>query len=353
MATYEKKGRMTYKDENGDLYILYPATKKECVEGITEIEDQISQLSSEKATKTSLTLGVHTDGLVYIFVDGKPVGTGIELPSGGGISGYVDSENNIIINGLSDGTYTVKYEMEDGTTVEIGELVLDSNTYYSVTNNLTNCASSNSATQVAEGEGYSASIAVNSGYELSSVTVTMGGVDVTGDVWVSTTNIYIASVTGDVVITAVAEEKAGEAEPTNFFNVSGDGFVDGGRIGSDGGNRTDGGPDCLISNYIAVQSGDVVFIENADVYSNLNSGLYDMDKAKMSVFTSSGSSDVTANDTTSGQQQFTMVNANVAYARFTLKPSASIKVNASGANAAARYDLSQIVVKIKRNGEWL
>ena len=46
MATYEKKGRMTYKDKNGDLYILYPATKKECVDGISEIEDELNALST-------------------------------------------------------------------------------------------------------------------------------------------------------------------------------------------------------------------------------------------------------------------------------------------------------------------
>jgi hypothetical protein len=29
-----------------------------------------------------ITLGLHTDGLLYIFIDGSPVGSGIELPSG-------------------------------------------------------------------------------------------------------------------------------------------------------------------------------------------------------------------------------------------------------------------------------
>lgn len=29
-----------------------------------------------------ITLGLHTDGLLYIFIDGSPVGNGIELPSG-------------------------------------------------------------------------------------------------------------------------------------------------------------------------------------------------------------------------------------------------------------------------------
>ena len=48
----------------------------------------------------------------------------LEALGGNVISGYVDSENNIVIMGLPDGDYTVKYEMEDGSTIEIGGLVL-------------------------------------------------------------------------------------------------------------------------------------------------------------------------------------------------------------------------------------
>ena len=49
----------------------------------------------------------------------------VEYPEAHVIYGDVDSENNIVIYGeLADGTYTLKYELEDGTTTEIGELVL-------------------------------------------------------------------------------------------------------------------------------------------------------------------------------------------------------------------------------------
>lgn len=41
------------------------------------------------------------------------------------VFGSVDENNNIIISGnLADGTYSVKYKMEDGSTVNIGSLVL-------------------------------------------------------------------------------------------------------------------------------------------------------------------------------------------------------------------------------------
>lgn len=152
-------------------------------------------------TMGGLTLGIHTDGLIYLFANGSPVGTGIELPSGG-ISGYVDSANNIILNNLPDGTYSVKYEKENGSTTNIGNLVVDSNVYYTVTNNLTQCTTNNSATQAIGGQSYSATITAKSGYELKSVTATMGGSAVS----VSNGKINISNVTGNIVITAVAEE---------------------------------------------------------------------------------------------------------------------------------------------------
>lgn len=49
----------------------------------------------------------------------------IETLGGNPIFGYVDENNNIVVQGnLTDGTYSVKYEMENGTTVDIGELAL-------------------------------------------------------------------------------------------------------------------------------------------------------------------------------------------------------------------------------------
>jgi hypothetical protein len=125
-----------------------------------------------------------------------------ELIKNGGVVGFVDENNRIVLTGtLAGKTYTVKYEMEDGSTIDIGDLALDTNTYYSVTNNLTNCTNSNSATEIAKGKAYNATISANSGYALKSVTVTMGGASVT----VTNGVIAIEKVTGDIVITAVAE----------------------------------------------------------------------------------------------------------------------------------------------------
>ena len=88
-------------------------------------------------------------------------------------------------------------------------------TYYTITNTLTNCTNGNSNTSIAENTSYIATITPNTGYKLDIVTVTMGGVDVTSVVY-NNGKITINSVTGNIVITAVANEKQAVAEmPTN------------------------------------------------------------------------------------------------------------------------------------------
>lgn len=41
MSVFEEKGCLTYKDKNGDLYRLYPQTKKECIEGLEDIDSHL------------------------------------------------------------------------------------------------------------------------------------------------------------------------------------------------------------------------------------------------------------------------------------------------------------------------
>lgn len=77
-------------------------------------------------------------------------------------------------------------------------------TTYTVTNNLTNANNSNGTRTVDENAPYVAKITAYDGYELESVVVTMGGKDITATAY-SDGNINIASVTGHVVITAIAK----------------------------------------------------------------------------------------------------------------------------------------------------
>lgn len=242
--------------------------------------EQFEQLSKTIADYETLGLGVHTDGKLYIYKNGMPYGNGVVIDFAGDVVGTLDDNNDIVLNGnLADGTYTLKYAMADGTYVEIGNLVINNDTdttvYYSVTNNLTYCSNSNSATQVAEGSAYSATITANSGHELKTVTVTMGGNPVT----VSGGSIDIANVTGDIVITAVAEEAVEEivnliktatnADGTPFVGTNGEvGYKADTRLSvNDGGERTGAtGVEC--TGFIEAGYNDTLYFKNIVITSS-------------------------------------------------------------------------------------
>lgn len=81
---------------------------------------------------------------------------------------------------------------------------------HSITYNLTNCTCSETATEIGAGQTFTAGLLPNEGYEIdhSSVTITMGGADVTYET-VAGDYICIEKVTGDVVITAKGVIPAG------------------------------------------------------------------------------------------------------------------------------------------------
>lgn len=72
---------------------------------------------------------------------------------------------------------------------------------YSVTNTLTNITTSNSATTVNYGASYTATLTAATGYSFGTVSVTMGGTNITSTAY-SNGNINIANVTGAIVVTA-------------------------------------------------------------------------------------------------------------------------------------------------------
>lgn len=75
---------------------------------------------------------------------------------------------------------------------------------YTITRNLTNCASSNTADSIAEGAAYTTTLTPTGTYKkLGAITVTMGGTDISASA-VSGSTITIANVTGNIVITCAA-----------------------------------------------------------------------------------------------------------------------------------------------------
>ena len=104
----------------------------------------------------------------------------IELSKDGGNAfinslSYSNNSASFDITDWENGTYTncvLKLTFQDTSTP----------TTYTITINLTNCTSSNSANSITESSSYSSTITANTGYNMSSITVTMGGTDITSSV---------------------------------------------------------------------------------------------------------------------------------------------------------------------------
>lgn len=79
-------------------------------------------------------------------------------------------------------------------------------TNYTITNTLTNCTNNNSNTNIEDGSNYKATLIATTGYVLDTVTVTMGGTDITSATY-SNGIITINDVTGNIIITANAIAK--------------------------------------------------------------------------------------------------------------------------------------------------
>lgn len=151
--------------------------------------------------------GSNIDSAVSAYLEAHPITGGITATA-----------KNLLIAILRNGVYTS--DQSSNITNLVGALSASggdtpSITYYNITNNLTNCTNGNINSTVEENTSYSCAITANSGYELNTVTVTMGGVDITSTAY-SNGNIAISKVTGNIVITATATEKQVVAEmPTN------------------------------------------------------------------------------------------------------------------------------------------
>lgn len=201
-------------DEAGGLFTREGVgIDEETLNQINKNTEDISKLSDEKANKT--------------YVDGEIAKAQLE---GAGVdtSQFVtkDDLNNLDSSGLNEDAKNLlitilrsaMYSTDQSENITLLENALNSSgenepsepdtptvTTYSITNNLTNVTNSNGKTTIEEKTSYSAILNVLDGYELETITVTMGGYDITTSV-VTDLNILIPSVTGDVIITANAIE---------------------------------------------------------------------------------------------------------------------------------------------------
>lgn len=111
----------------------------------------------------------------------------------------------------TDEYYKIKYNNIVIATIPLGKgsVTPTPTTKYSITNNLSHATNSNTTTSIAENTSYSANITANSNYKIKTVTVTMGGVDITNTAY-SNGRINISSVTGNIVITVTTEYVSSE-----------------------------------------------------------------------------------------------------------------------------------------------
>ena len=116
-------------------------------------------------------------------------------------------ETNITSSAVSGNTISISSVTGDIVITASATEIVEEVTTYTITNNLTNCITNNTNLSIEEGSSYSSTISANSGYTLGSITVTMGGNNITSSA-VSGSRISINSVTGNVVITASATATA-------------------------------------------------------------------------------------------------------------------------------------------------
>lgn len=153
----------------------------------------------------------------YDALDNKPV-----IPSGGG--GEITDDLKEALLQLAE---KIAYVDANGTTYynDLYEALYGTApTTYTVTNNLTHVTNSNSAISVSQGGSYTGTLSCASDYQITTVTITMGGNDVTGTAY-SNGTISIANVTGNIVITAVATQRQASLSSISAVFVQGSAVI--------------------------------------------------------------------------------------------------------------------------------
>lgn len=184
------------------------ATKQD----IPEIPTKVSQLENDSkyATESYVTTAISNAQLGEEEIDLSEYAKKSEIPT----------KTSQLINDSGFVNEDQVLELIGSTTPEIPS----SPSAYSIINNLTNVNNSNSVTQINKDSEYTATISPYAGYKLSSVTITMGGVDITSQIYADN-YINITSVTGDIIITAVAILDLPEPEDKTIWAYKNDDFT--------------------------------------------------------------------------------------------------------------------------------
>lgn len=174
-------GQITIDSVNGAIVITASA-----IINTYSITNNLTRVTSSNPA-TSVTHG-HTYFATIAAEEGYTLGSVNIMMGGVNVTSTTYSDGNINIAKVT------------GDIEVIASASLDT---YSIVNSLVHTTSDNAATSVGHGEPYVATISSEEGYDTPSITVTMGGFNVTSQV-VSGNVITIDSVTGDINITATA-----------------------------------------------------------------------------------------------------------------------------------------------------
>ena len=145
-----------------------------------------------------------------------------------------------------------------------------------IVNNLTYASTDNQSISVDKGSSYTATIIADDNYKLdgATITVTMGGTDITSDVYANGA-INISNVTGDIIITVIAKKSTATNVLTTAFTHNGAsysaiGYEDGMRLSVSSGT-TKAADGRVTIGYCPISNGDIVRIKGL-IYATSSDG---------------------------------------------------------------------------------
>lgn len=204
-----------------DWVKYYPLSTDNLVENSSDFELEATDFND--SSHNCVVRPKFNDNCINKSITWQSNNTSLVTCHSGLCSSYAGANGEVIITGTSHSGVSKQITL----TVSNGVLKAKDNssgggttpTTYTITNNLTNCTTSNTLKSIKAGRLYETTITPNSGYNISSIKVTMGGTDITSSV-LSGDTIAINKVTGNVVITAKAIEQVTPPEPGTIGNMT-------------------------------------------------------------------------------------------------------------------------------------
>ena len=192
LAQAKESGEFDGKD--GSDYVLTETDKREIAEHAAQFVETDSPLGSNGLNSTEKTL------LLALFQNA-----------------VFTSDVSLILAQLEMLWSNNGDNGDNGDSGE-GDGNIDTPTFYIVTNKLTNVTNSNATASIMSGNSYTATLTVADGCSMDKVTITMGGTDITS--WTYSDGVVnIESVTGNVVITAIAKSPTNITQNGNTLTI--------------------------------------------------------------------------------------------------------------------------------------